>query len=379
MRILKYFAYYFTIFFTLFVLINIVSHFILKHTKAENAVIAKYDLVNLAKAYPNYSADTIREILDETWSMQVIYSSYVQFKEPAKQGKHVNVSPNGFRLNKASEEHPYPLEKDAINIFVFGGSTIFGYGLRDNETIPAQLEEMMRKINPRVRVYNFGRAYYFSSQERVLFEKLLTAGQVPDAIIVIDGLNDFYNPDGELTYNGFLKDALDNTFYVAQKKFFAELPVVNLARFCRGLIRKKLTPPPKKTVSTAVADETVARTVLNRYLTNVQLIKSISDQLGIKSFFVWQPVPEYKMDIASHPFYFHGDQVDANRKKGYELAKNILPKEFPDLIWAAEISPTCTGNFVDKVHYSAKFNREIAEFIFNKVAPSALDSQRVME
>jgi hypothetical protein len=379
MKILKYFAYYFTIFFILFVLINIFSHLYLRNVKTENVVIAKYDLENLVKAYPDCPVNTIQEILDETWSRQVIYSSYVQFKEQEKRGKYVNVSPNGFRLNRASEEHPFPLRKDAINIFVFGGSTTFGYGVRDYETIPAQLESIIRKKYSRIRVYNFGCAFYMSSQERVLFEKLLASGHMPDVVIFIDGLNEFYRPDGEPTYNGHLTNAFDNSFYAAQAIFFNELPVVRLARYCRGIMRKKLAKPPKKTSSTVVGNENIARVILSRYMANVQMIKAVADQRSIKSFFIWQPVPEYKMDIGNHPFYFSGDQDDANRKTGYALAKQMLPKELPYVIWAAEITPFCAGNFVDQVHYSAKFNREIAEFIFDTTAISILNTQRIFE
>src|SRR5205085_1642822 len=43
-----------------------------------------------------------------------------------------------------------------------------------------------------VRVYNFGRGHYYLSQERVLYERMVVAGMVPDLAVFVDGLNDLY-------------------------------------------------------------------------------------------------------------------------------------------------------------------------------------------
>src|SRR5712692_8851921 len=67
-----------------------------------------------------------------------------------------------------------------------------------------------RRPGVAVRVYKFGAGYYFSTGERVQFEQLLLAGSVPDVAVFVDGLNDFFQPDGvpALTARlaGFLAD-----------------------------------------------------------------------------------------------------------------------------------------------------------------------------
>ncbi|MDH3392479.1 MAG: SGNH/GDSL hydrolase family protein, partial [Desulfobulbaceae bacterium] len=264
-----------------------------------------------------------------------------------------------------------PLDKNTTNIFVLGGSTTFGYGVRDNETIPAQLEKLIKKRTPATRVYNFGRAFYFSTQERILLENLLTEGNIPDAVIFIDGLNDFYHKDGNPTFTGYLNGAMDNSFYAAQKKFFRELPVINLLNSYKESQNSKDSTAIEYAKKASPNDADI-RAILNRYMANVRLVRAIADNYGIKSDFIWQPVPEYKMNLASHPLYRHEDiQTEANLKRGYELAKELFAKEQLGILWAAEISDTCQGNFVDKVHYSPKFCREIAEYIFtNKLEHS---------
>jgi hypothetical protein len=53
-----------------------------------------------------------------------------------------------------------------VYYFVFGGSTTFGYGESDNLTIPSNLQYYLREAfqTDQSAVYNFGRAFYFSSQ-----------------------------------------------------------------------------------------------------------------------------------------------------------------------------------------------------------------------
>ena len=97
LKALRFFSYYFTSLLIFLVLINILLHWVLKYNDGENPVIAKYGLANLAKAYPDYTVEMVKDILDENWNMQLIYSSFVQFKEPMKSGRYVNISPNGFR------------------------------------------------------------------------------------------------------------------------------------------------------------------------------------------------------------------------------------------------------------------------------------------
>ena len=61
---------------------------------------------------------------------------------------------------------PWPPDDHDYNMFVFGGSTTFGYGVPDEQTIASHLQEVLSHQTAReVRVYNFGRGMYRSSQE----------------------------------------------------------------------------------------------------------------------------------------------------------------------------------------------------------------------
>lgn len=150
-------------------------------------VSEKYGFSQVVQNYPGMNRTALRELLRETWSRPMAFEPFTQFKERATMGRFVNVSPHGFRLSK--NQGPWPPSPEAVNVFLFGGSTVFNYGLPDEQTIAFFLQGFLNEAGsgPPVRVYNFGRGHYYSSQECVLFEQLLSAGFVPAIAVFLDG------------------------------------------------------------------------------------------------------------------------------------------------------------------------------------------------
>ena len=154
----------------------------------EDPVFAKYG-DDLLLVYPNMNRQQIQDMLFENWSRPYVYADFTHFAERPFQGEYVNVTAAGYR--KSADQGPWPPQDDAVNVFVFGGSTTFGYGLPDEQTLASCLQASLQRYSARpVRVYNFGVGWYFSTQERLLLEKLLVQGHVPDIAVFVDGLND---------------------------------------------------------------------------------------------------------------------------------------------------------------------------------------------
>jgi len=135
--------------------------------------------------YGNLSDSEVNELLTATWNNPnggFTYDEWVGFKEATRQSKFVNVSEYGVRLNDRT-----PMQMNSINgaVWVFGGSTTFGYGVADSETIPAKIQKITNQ-----RVINFGRGYFYSAQENLLFERILQAGLRPRTAIFLDGINE---------------------------------------------------------------------------------------------------------------------------------------------------------------------------------------------
>lgn len=136
-------------------------------------------------AYGHMSDQDVNELLNATWNPTIggwDYEDTVGFKEAPRKTKFVNVNELGLRQNSSS---PIILDDLDDSIWFFGGSTTFGYGVADKETIPAKLENALK-----TKVVNFGRGYFYSAQENLLFRDYLKAGYRPKTAIFLDGVNE---------------------------------------------------------------------------------------------------------------------------------------------------------------------------------------------
>ena len=73
---------------------------------------------------------------------------------------------------------------------MFGGSTMWGTGGRDEGTIPAALARELRGHGIVPEITNFGETGYVNTQEVLLLALQLQKGRVPDLVIFYDGIND---------------------------------------------------------------------------------------------------------------------------------------------------------------------------------------------
>ncbi len=85
---------------------------------------------------------------------------------------------------------PSGLPDDAPVVWMFGGSTTWGEGQRDDYTIASHLARIAEREGSPVRVVNFGQRGWTHFQEMILFEQLLAEGPPPDVAIFYDGANE---------------------------------------------------------------------------------------------------------------------------------------------------------------------------------------------
>ena len=361
----------------LFVLLNLACLFtrpLWRHSE-EVAPTRFYSAEEIAKLYGTLDGDEFVRLMEETWSRPVVYESYTHFKEDAFVGRYVNVHTNGFRLSR--NQGPWPPERTRFNIFVFGGSTTFGYGVPDGETIPSALQEILSKaLNTDVRVYNFGRAFYQSIQERILFEQLLLAGAVPHLALFVDGLNDMFFAEGE-PYSAKVTAQLMGGKLLREHRYdlLRSLPVIEAFDAVAG--RRPANAPlgenhpidPRQPPTDEF--KSLLDAACQRYLNNKELIERIATAYGVKSCFIWQPVPTYKYDLNYH--LFRGEGISWRSRPGYErMAELIRIKPAgTNFLWCADMQQGFQEPlYVDAVHYSPKMcdlvARQIAKLLLER-------------
>lgn len=313
----------------------------------------------LAPVYPGWDREQVNTLLFETRHVTLGYDPFTQFKERPFVGKYVNVDPIGFRPVK--NQGPWVPCETETNIFLFGGSTTFGYGVADHETIASFLQGIITDSNPSrpTKVYNLGRCSYISSQELIYLEKLIQSGIVPNVAIFIDGLNDFAHYNG---IPGFTKQLTN---------FMEEGEIPEWKRIVNGLpiFRIFLKKEQYKGANADIPRDSIIQDVVKRYKVNNNLVKAICDKFAIKPIFVWQPIPVYKYDQNYNIFgKFDYDGFLPYVRAGYQaIAKDYLAGQFGEnFLWLADMQENLKEPlYVDAVHYSARMSKLIAEQIAN--------------
>ena len=318
--------------------------------------------------YPDLMDREVNLLLYETWSRPYVYKPYTQFKERSFKGKYVNVHEAGFRITK--NQGPWPPDPKNLNVFLFGGSTTFGYGVPDDQTIASCLQEALssnsQKLKAKSYVYNFGCGNYFSFQEKILFQELLTSGFIPDLAIFIDGLNDFYYFNNEPLFTERFRKFVDNK----GKTLLVDLPLVNIVKD----IKKIADVEPEK-IRENYDNKELLEKVIKRYIANKKLIESTAQTFNVKTLFVWQPVPTYKYNLKYHIFAGKGFGKFLYSRYGYEVMENYVWKNNmgKNFLWLADIQENVKKPlYVDIDHYSSELSEDIAKRIYNFLVSNSL-------
>jgi hypothetical protein len=260
----------------------------------------------------------------------------------------VNIDEHGFRRGSGSQDWP-PTARHTV--FVFGGSTTFGYGLPDNETVASSIQ---RLLGPDWAVYNFGQSNYYSTQEMLLFERLLQQGVKPDVAIFIDGMNDFVHADDQPAYSTSFQDMFEAGYF--QK---------TLLRVARAL---HLGSAP----DAVPAQNSMAQVsgVVEHYLRTLAITRAMGTGNGVNMLFVWQPAPSYHYNTSYHVFYTGSWGQISNVASGYALMDKVRQKHDlgKDFIWCADIQQKATEPlYVDLLHYGTNMSMMLAECVTNSM------------
>ena len=235
--------------------------------KQSNEILVKY--------YKNaYSIDEIHKIIKEDYSsLKYQYQPWVEFRDRPFSGQYINIGSDGNRLNYKNQEY----DPGKFTIFIFGGSTMRGFLIKDEDTIAAYLEKEL----PDCQVINFGRDFYFSTQEMLLFLSLLKEGKKPDIAIFLDGLNDTRIITGGGDAPPIAKEIFSS---VLLNGFYLNRDIVPILKFCyvlRSAFKHKANAAPPKTENI----DTASDRVIKIYRFNKEVIKSIAAKNNIKTFF----------------------------------------------------------------------------------------------
>ncbi len=313
-----------------------------------------------------------------------IQEDYTELRHGELQGKFLNYSEHGFRCGR--EQGAWPPDPAFCNVFFFGGSTALGVG-PDWTTVPSYLQEALNRdpapARP-IRVYNFGRGSYLSTQERILFQQLLAQGHVPDVAIFLDGLNDFFFLDGRPATHGIYAQAMEETNrrqhdqrrnvlrarpqWSLLSDFLGSLPLHQLADALAKRFGSTEVAGAPIDVKSEPIPEPVLDAVIERWDHNRRQVLAVAQEYGVRTFFVWQPVPAYGYDLEHHvALHVHyGLHGHSRSGPGYARMAEWLKERPPadDFLWLGDLQRDRKEPlYVDSVHYTAEFSDTVARAI----------------
>lgn len=327
----------------------------------EDPVTSTYAGRGLGLVYPGRSHDELRALLRETWTRPAVWEPFTDSRERRYEGRYVNVHRAGFRLSRGGA--PWPPDPARANVFVFGGSTTFGYGVADDETIVSSIQAALdeRLGAGKAACYNFGRGAYYSSPERILFQELLAQGTAPRVAVFQDGLNEFAFAAPFLSNT--LRRQVNTPLAGALATLVEQLPVSRL------IARAKAKKNPRRNgaeLAAAFDDASVLDARLDRYAANRRLIAATAAAWGVKPLFVWLPAPTYGYDLRYHLFGDLDFEKNNYSAYGYARMAERLRRQpaGPDFLWLADLQQGERAPlYVDQVHFTAAFSRRIGEAV----------------
>jgi hypothetical protein len=334
---------------------------------APSPYMLAYTDENIRKIYNTDNPKFYREVMAEGWGKALLadYEPFVEFLLKPYRGKHVNISELGFRYSGDSSR---TLAVSGKKIFVFGGSTTFGAGVSNKETIPAYLEAEFRNAGKQdIFVYNFGTVGHFSTQERVFFERLINQGHVPNAVVFIDGLNDFVFcqiPDSTSMSIRIRRILSGQSGVTLAQTYERRSSIIKLIRYY-----KKGTSVAKDAPNAdCTGEEDQTKRIVQRLDSNRRMAAGVANAFGTIPVFVHQPIAAYAYDNALRPVPMRENLSTPwkQNRRGYEIFRGMRERGEAfneNVLWLEEA--TITENmYIDEVHYSPHFNRHIARQIY---------------
>lgn len=243
-------------------------------------------------------------------------------------------------------------------MWVYGGSTTFGLGQRDDHTIPSELARLAWEHGIALDVSNRGVPGDMLWQEVQRFAWDLTTEPAPDVVIFYDGANELGGSlvaaaDGrplDARVDGLLERGWDHYVEAARAEGLSAPP--------------EPRPVPENPV-VGLAPRALATAVVERYTVARTLASELAADHGVRAIWTWQPTLVDRRRVEGEPLLSATDPSwfrDVNR----EISKR-LPPSVVDL--RDSLDGLDDPVFYDDTHTNEQGARVVAGRLFDIVRP----------
>jgi lysophospholipase L1-like esterase len=307
---------------------------------------------------PNYAgAEWPKTHFREIDGLETVYFSFVEWRRDLFQGETINIV-------GPFHERRTPVAEGAKGgaIFFFGGSTMWGTGARDAETIPAYYGRTAGRP-----ARNFGESGYVAHQDLEMMLWVLQEGEHPAAVVFYGGVNDVIHR---------CRSGVDS-FSHGQE----------------GRMRSLLTQDPGiflrlwKTLKSRLAlggsaegdegdrfdcdnDPAKARRVADALVSDWWQARQVAERRGIAFFAVLQPVVFFSDTIADKRADA-GRESDEERRRQFEAVYPLIRGQLGE-VGALDLTAALDEQslfYIDFCHLSPNGNERMATALAQAIEP----------
>jgi lysophospholipase L1-like esterase len=264
---------------------------------------------------------------------------------------------------------------NAVKVWMFGGSTMYGLGAPDWATLPSYLSrELNIGASNCVIVSNFGVEGYVVAQELILLEEQLKSGAHPDVVIFYDGINDSMaqcppglpTPHGAfLTIKSRIEGSPSARLDFLRKSYSVRLFSELFARYRR----------PRATASQSSDMQQRILSVMTKYEGSVRLERALANGYRFKVYTFWQPLLTYGHKPLV-PFEQHAARADASQIPAdyeclqmmtatYAEAERRAAQNGEFIFLGGVFDSTRDPVYIDQGHLGPRGNEVVAQAISN--------------
>lgn len=322
---------------------------------------------------PEYWKDWRKIVMNQEY-----YPYYLWATREGK-SKYVNVGEDGNRLT-INPKFTQVETSEAIKIFMFGGSTMWGSSVPDQYTIPSYLSKKINSKTIQYEVFNMGQPGHVQTQEIIQLITLLKRGHRPKYVFFLDGANDSSmalirpkNAYAHLRFN-HTRDVFNLNFEYLKRHYVYRLNLYLLAQKINQSIRQSqprsiIMKNKKRFMQDA---NSLIDSGKSNILSNYMLLDALSkkykfqykiflqptltskENKSLEELGIWKQYENHELSFAYEAFHYMYKEIDYSR--------------YPNIIDLSNLfNEAQTTTFVDLVHYSPIANEIISEAILREV------------
>ena len=340
------------------------------------------------------------------------YQPYIVWSRRSSQGHLTNVDEQGNRvtLNNSPDD-------DALQVWMFGGSAMWGFGASDEETIPSQLSRLLnREWGVDAKVTNFGEAAFVSTQEMIYLLRELqlidvlrdikqtmcceewlktqrNLRQPPDIVVFFGGITDAaavvesQGPLGSHISIARIRDKLERGGNLQSgviendtqiKTIIRSMALFRAARFAANKVGVEIAANTVRAEDHQFDKEVpvLAQKALSQWLENRRIVSVLSQEYNFNYIFALQPA-----------LWFEGKPLEASETELLESAKDgerrllavraelsalleaqLLARELDDVYNLGSVFQNVSEPlYIDTGHVTARGNQILSQVLFNLI------------